>query len=169
MVDSGRVAVVHFVGRLEDGSVFDTTDVDVALDSGIYHDHRDYKPLEFRVGEEKVIPGLDETVQEMDVGETRTVEIEPERAFGEHRNENMVEFPRDELEARSELTAEKGELVQSETGDTGWIIDVADETVTVDFNHELAGEPIELEVRVLEAHGGDGDGAEDGKGTNDEG
>ncbi|WP_458188967.1 FKBP-type peptidyl-prolyl cis-trans isomerase [Haladaptatus sp. NG-WS-4] len=168
MVDTGCVAVVHFVGRLEDGSTFDTTDVDVALDEGIYHDHRDYKPLEFRVGEDKVIPGLDEAVQEMDVGETRTVEVEPKRAFGEHRDEQVVELPRDELEARSDVTAEEGELVQSETGETGWIVDVADETVTVDFNHELAGEQIELEIRVLEAHGGGGDSGADRKEASDD-
>ncbi|WP_440005699.1 FKBP-type peptidyl-prolyl cis-trans isomerase [Halomicrococcus sp. SG-WS-1] len=155
MVEAGRVAVVHYTGRLSNGDVFDTTDVDVALDSGVYHDHRDYKPLEFRVGEDKVIAGLDEAVRSMDVGEERTVELDPGDAFGEYSEERVVEMPRDELEERSDATAEEGDLVRSDTGETGWIVDVGEENVTVDFNHELAGEAVELEIRVLEAHGGE--------------
>jgi FKBP-type peptidyl-prolyl cis-trans isomerase 2 len=91
----------------------------------------------------------------MDVGEERTVELDPEDAFGEYDEERVVEMPRDELEARSDATAEEDDLVRSDTGEAGWIVDVGEERVTVDFNHELAGETVELEIRVLEAHGGD--------------
>ena len=153
MAIEGDIAVVHFTGRIaggEDaGAVFDTTDVDVAMESGIYHGHRDYKPLEFRVGEETVVAGLDDAIQAMAVGEERTVEVEPERAFGERDESKVVEFPRADLEARSEVTAEPGELVRSETGETGWIVALDDETVTVDFNHELAGLPVEFDVKLL--------------------
>jgi len=159
MPSEGEIAVVHFTGRIADGEdegeVFDTTDVDVALEEGIYHDHRDYKPLEFRVGEGKVVPGLDGSVREMRVGEERTVEVEPEQAFGERDDEKVVEIPRADLEARSDVTAEPGELVQSETGETGWITRIDDETVTVDFNHELAGLPVEFDVKLLDAYDDD--------------
>ena len=152
----GEIAVVHFTGRVAEGDdageVFDTTDVDVALEEGIYHDHRDYKPLEFRVGEGKVVDGLEEAVRGMDVGETRTVRVEPERAFGEFDEDRVVEFDREELEARSDATAEPGELVRAENGETGWIDEVDDESVTVDFNHELAGAPVEFEVKLLDAY-----------------
>lgn len=154
MVDVGHIVVLHFVGRIatgeERGTVFDTTDVDVALAEGIYHGHRDYKPLEFRVGRGEVITGIDETVRGMSRGESKTVRVGPDQAFGAYSEARVVEVPRDELEARSDVTAEEGELVKSETGDTGWITDVSDDVVTVDFNHELAGEPLELELRVLE-------------------
>jgi FKBP-type peptidyl-prolyl cis-trans isomerase 2 len=153
MAKQGDIAVVHFTGRIaggEDaGEVFDTTDVDVAMETGIYHGHRDYKPLEFRVGERKVVPGLDDAVREMAVGDERTVTVDPERAFGERDEEKVVQFPRADLEGRSDVTAEPGELVRSETGDTGWIVEVGDETVTVDFNHELAGVPVEFDVKLL--------------------
>ena len=156
MVSEGEIAVVHFTGRIaegeEAGAVFDTTDVDVALDEGVYHDHRDYKPLEFRVCEGKVIEGLDEAVQEMDVGEEQTVRVEPPRAFGEYDEGNVVEVPRADLEERSDVTAEPGELVQSENGETGWITQVEDDTVTVDFNHELAGQAVEFEIKLLDAY-----------------
>lgn len=156
MASRGEIAVVHFTGRIAEGEdagkVFDTTDVDVALDEGVYHDHRDYKPLEFRVGERKVVPGLDEAVREMEVGEERTVTVEPDRAFGEHDDEKVVELSRRDLEDRSGVTAEPGELVRSENGETGWITEVDGETVTVDFNHELAGLTVEFDVKLLDAY-----------------
>lgn len=156
MAHEGEIAVVHFTGRIAEGedagAVFDTTDVDVALEEDVYHDHRDYKPLEFRIGEEKVVAGLDEAVQEMSVGEERTVRVEPERAFGEYDESKVVDVSRQELESRSDVSAEPGELVRDENGETGWITEVDDDTVTVDFNHEFAGVPVEFEVKLLDAY-----------------
>ncbi|WP_276301596.1 FKBP-type peptidyl-prolyl cis-trans isomerase [Halorussus lipolyticus] len=156
MASRGEIAVVHFTGRIaegdDEGEIFDTTDVDVAMAEDVYHGHRDYKPLEFRVGERKVVAGLDDAVRAMEVGEERTVRVEPDRAFGERDESKVVEFPRADLEARSDVTAEPGELVRSETGETGWITAVDDETVTVDFNHELAGLAVEFDVKLLDAY-----------------
>ena len=155
MVAKGHTAVVHLVGRIasgeERGAVFETTDIDVALAEGIENGQRDYEPVEFRVGAGEVLTGIDEAVREMDVGETTTVRLEPERAFGDHSEDRVVEAPRDDLEARSDATATEGELVKSEAGDIGWITSVADDTVRIDFNHELAGQPVEFEIRVLDA------------------
>ena len=152
----GEIAVVHFTGRIaegeEKGSIFDTTDVDVALESGIYHDHRDYKPLEFRVGEGTVLEGLDEAVRDMGIGEERTVRVEPARAFGEYDDGKVVEVPRGALESRSGVIAEPGELVRAENGETGWITRVDDGTAAVDFNHELAGLAVEFEIKLLDAY-----------------
>ena len=156
MASEGEIAVVHFTGRIAEGEdageVFDTTDVDVALEEGVYHDHRDYKPLEFRVGDGTVVSGLDEAVREMAVGEERTVRVEPTEAFGEYEDDRVVERPRDPIEARSDAPAEVGELVRAETGETGWITGIEDDTVTVDFNHELADVPVEFEVKLLDAY-----------------
>ncbi|WP_435347797.1 FKBP-type peptidyl-prolyl cis-trans isomerase [Haloarchaeobius sp. HRN-SO-5] len=154
MVEPGHLAVVHLTGRLVDapdaGEVFETTDVDVALDEGVYHDHRHFRPFEFVVGEGTVIDGIDGTVLDMSSGETRTVVLEPEAAYGKRDPELVVTIPRSELEDGDDVTAEPDSLVRSETGDVGWIVDVEDETVTVDFNHELAGERVEFEIRLLE-------------------
>ena len=156
MVEPGEIAIVHLTGRLVDGpeagEPFETTDVDVALEEGIYHDRRDFKPLEFRVGEGHVLPGIDEAVQAMDEGEEKTVVLDPENAYGAVDEAAIVSVPREEIEARSEATAEVGEFVESETGDYGWITAVDDGTVTVDFNHELAGERVAFEIRLLETH-----------------
>ena len=154
-VEPGQIVIVHLTGRLADGpeagEVFETTDVDVALESGVYHDHRDFKPLEFRVGEGHVLPGLDEAVQGMEPGETRTVTLDPSEAYGPTDEDSVVTFPRDHFDAGDEEVA-VGELVRSDRGDTGWVTDVSDTAVTVDFNHELAGERVEFEIRLLEVH-----------------
>lgn len=156
MSEPGQIAIVHLTGRLVDGpeagDVFETTDVDVALEEGIYHDTRDFKPLEFRLGEGHVLPGIDRAVQEMAEGGTRTVVLEPEEAYGAVDGDAIITVPREELEARSDVTAAVDEMVESESGEVGWIVDVSDDEVTVDFNHELAGERVEFEIRVLETH-----------------
>jgi len=157
-VREGQVAAIHYVGRIAEGpgegEVFDTTNVDVALEAGIYHDHRDYKPLEFRLGEDKVIEGLDEAVVGMERGEKKTVVVEPERAFGERDPDDVVEFPRETFD---EKEIEVGTLAATEDGKSGWVTEVDDETVTIDFNHELAGTPVEFEIKLLEVHGEPGE------------
>ena len=154
MIAPGERAIVHYTARMVDGDdagdVVDTTDVDVALDTDVYHGHRNYEPLTFEVGADEVLPGIDETVQEMERNETRTVVLSPEEAFGDRSEDNVVEYPREDIERRSEVEAEVGELVTSDADQSGWIIDVSEETVTVDFNHELAGERLEFEIRVLD-------------------
>ena len=158
-VEPGQIAIVHLTGRLVDGpeagEVFETTDVDVALEEGIYHDHRDFKPLEFRVGEGHLISGLDEAVQGMTDGETRTVVLDPAEAYGTVDEDAIVTVPREDIEERSETTAQVDELVESNTGEVGWITDVSEDEVTVDFNHELAGKRVEFEIKLLESHAAD--------------
>ncbi|WP_277554395.1 FKBP-type peptidyl-prolyl cis-trans isomerase [Halobaculum limi] len=158
-VKPGRIAIVHLTGSFADGpdagDVFETTDVDVALEEGIYHDSRDFVPLEFRVGEGHVIPGLDQAVRGMETGETKTVTLAPEEAYGTRDDDAVVTVSREVLEERSGTDAAVDELVRSERGDVGWIVAVDDDTATVDFNHELAGRRVEFEIRVLEVHAED--------------
>lgn len=156
MVERGEIAIVHLTGRLVDGpeagDVFETTDVDVALEEGIYHDQRDFKPLEFRVGEDHVLPGLDEAVQGMTEGEETTVVLDPVEAYGAVDEDAIVTISRREIEERSDTRAAVGEFVQSKTGEYGWITAVDEDSVTVDFNHELAGERVAFRIRLLETH-----------------
>ena len=117
---------------------------------GVYHDHRDYKSLVFPVDERGVIDGIDEAVADMAIGETRTIRVELEKAFVSYEDDRVVTIPREDLENRSNVDAEEDELVRSETGETGWITAVTDEAVEIGFNHELAGEPVGFELRVLD-------------------
>ena len=154
MVEPGKTVVVHYTARIVEGSdggeIVDTTDVDVALESGVYEGHRNYEPLSFEVGAGEVLSGLDAAVQKMDRGEERTVVLSPEDAFGEPSDDQIVSLPREEIEDRSGTEAEVGAIVTTDTDQSGWITDVSEDTVTVDFNHELAGEKLEFEIRVID-------------------
>jgi FKBP-type peptidyl-prolyl cis-trans isomerase 2 len=163
MTADATVAVAHVVARLPDRDdlVVETTDVDVALESGLYDAHRDYKPLELDPESADLPAEVADTLREMAAGDERTVVLEPDSAFGRHRESAVVSVDRETLEERSDAEAEPDRLVAAEDGSVGWITAVEGESVTVDFNHELAGERVAVELRVLEwrrasDEGGDG-------------
>lgn len=154
MVETGQVAVVHYTARLasgpDEGAVVDTTDVDVAFAEDVYDGNRDYKPLEFEVGEGEVFDAVDDAVREMEQGDSRELELEPDEAFGPYSDDRVVEMPREGLEERSGVEATEGELVVSDNDEAGWITDVSEDAVTVDFNHELATERLDVELRLID-------------------
>lgn len=160
MVEYGRIAICHYTGRIVDddeaGEPFDTTDVDLAREAGIYHDNRDYKPLQIRVGEGEVVPGVESALRELeaaadDLPVETTMRLDPEEAFGEHEENRVVEIPVDEIDdSPVDGSIEPETPVHTDDGRTGWVTDVDDETATVDFNHELAGVPVEIELEVLD-------------------
>ncbi|MFC3478598.1 FKBP-type peptidyl-prolyl cis-trans isomerase [Halobacterium litoreum] len=166
MVSTGDRAVVHYVARLagEDaGAVVDTTDVDVALAEDAYYGRRDYEPLVFEVGAGEVLAPIEDAVRQMDAGETREIEVDAGDVFGARSDERVVSVPREDLEARSDTDAAEGELVASEDGQTGWITDVGEERVEIDFNHELADERLSFEVRLLDVNPDENDGVGGGE------
>lgn len=160
MVEPGRIAFCHYTGRVVDGGEagepFDTTDVDVAREAGIYHDHRDYKPLRIGVGEGEVIPGVETALYDLETNPEElpvemTMRLNPEEAFGEHDESGLVEIPIDEIDgSRGEGGLEPETTVHTDDGQTGWIRDIDGKTAIIDFNHELAGVPVEIELEVLE-------------------
>ena len=155
MVETGQAAVVHYTARLasgpDAGAIVDTTDVDAALGEDAYDGNRDYEPLEFEVGAGEVFDAVDDAVREMEPGDSRELALDPDDAFGPYSDERVVEVPREGIEARSGVEAAEGELVVSDTDDAGWITAVSEDTVTVDFNHELAAERLDVEIRLLDA------------------
>ena len=161
MAKEGQIAIVHYTARLVDGpdsgAIVDTTDVDVAQREGIYHNHRDYKPLEFRVGDGGVAPVLEDIVQDLETGETRTEVAAPDRAFGTYDDGEVHELEPDAVEELVGEVPEEGSLVTTADNRTGWVTAVDDDRVVLDFNHELAGERLEVEVRLLDVYGEPGD------------
>ncbi len=81
-VKKGDFVEVDYIGRLKDGTIFDSSIEEVARESENYDKNRDYQPLGFTVGEGRLIPGFEEGVIDMDVGEKKEIEIPPEKAYG---------------------------------------------------------------------------------------
>lgn len=134
MPTAGDTVRIHYTGRLEDGSTFDTS-------TG-----RD--PIEFVVGVEQVIPGLDREILAMEEGESRTVTVGPEEAYGHHEPGLQTTVDRSQLpDDVSEGTALRATIRGQET--TLWITELMDETAVVDANHPLAGHTLTFDLELV--------------------
>ena len=136
--ENGRTVRVHYTGKLADGSVFDSSN------------GRD--PLEFQVGSGQVIPGFDSAVEGMTPGESRTVRIPPEQAYGERREELLLKVDRSQFPDGA--NPEPGQQFQmSQQGGQSFVVNVTEvdgDKVVLDANHPLAGEELTFELELVE-------------------
>ena len=137
-VQNGDTIRVHYSGKLTDGSLFDSSEG---------HD-----PLEFTAGSGMVVPGFDAAVMGMEIGETKTVTLPPSEAYGEKNDDMTVKIPRAEFGA--DFTANPGEQLLIQLGDGNQIpvtiIQINEETVTLDANHQLAGKTLVFTITLVE-------------------
>lgn len=148
-VNEGDTVRVEYVGKHEDGDVFDSSREEVAVEAEINHPNREYEPLEFEVGAGEVVQGFEESVVGMEEGETKEVTIPPEKGYGERDEERLVEYDREEFREALGEEPEVGMHIHTQDAH-GDVIEVDGDTVVVDFNHELAGETLVFEIEVVE-------------------
>ncbi|KUG19498.1 fkbp-type peptidyl-prolyl cis-trans isomerase slyd [hydrocarbon metagenome] len=129
---------VHYTGKLEDGTIFDTS--------------FDQEPLEFTIGERQVIPGFEQAVVGMEPGETKTTTIPPEEAYGQRNDEMVLEVDREQLPESLEPQPGQFLQIQQPDGRRGVVTvsDVTETTVTLDANHPLAGRPLTFDIKLVE-------------------
>jgi FKBP-type peptidyl-prolyl cis-trans isomerase 2 len=152
-ITDGDAVTIEYVGRLTDGTVFDTSDEALAREAGLAerNPEREFEPLAIQIGDDKVIAGLQDALLGMAEGETELVQIPPERAYGEYREDRVGEYDREAFEEMlGGREATEGVEVETEEGLPGEVVDVGPETVTVDFNHELAGETLSFEIEIVD-------------------
>ena len=140
-VKDGDTVRVHYSGRLEGGDVFDES-------AG-----RD--PLEFKVGAGQVIPGFDEGVRGMAVGERRTLEIEADDAYGQTRPQLVATIPRDRAEFPFDPQVGMNFLLPLQDGNQIEVVvtEVTETEVTIDGNHPLAGRKLIFDIELVEIVG----------------
>jgi len=135
---TGDTVRVHYTGTHDDGTVFDTS-------SG-------REPLEFTIGSGQVIPGFDSAVDGMSPGDSETVKIPAEQAYGPHREEMMLEVDRAQVPA--ELDPQVGERLEIKQQDGQSIpvtvTAITETLVTLDGNHPLAGQALTFEIELVE-------------------
>jgi len=157
-IEAGDRVAIEYVGRFEDGSVFGTSRYAVSREHGLDdaqdRDESDYSPLAFTVGADEVIEGLDEAVRGMAVGEAATVTVPPESAYGEVREERIREYDPETFESMVGEPPEVGLHVHAQNGLHGDVVAVTEESVEVDFNHELAGRTLVFELEIVDREGG---------------
>ena len=134
----GDTVKIHYTGRLDDGTVFDSS--------------ANREPLEFTINSGQVIPGFDQAVVGMSIGDSKTETIPMDQAYGPHREEMVLEVSREQLPP--ELNPEVGQQlqIQQPNGQSVpvFIADVTDATVVLDANHPLAGEDLIFDIQLVE-------------------
>jgi len=133
----GDTVTVAYLGSLDDGSVFDSSNED--------------EPLVFILGEDSVLPGFEKAIFGMETGEQKTVKIPAEEGFGVRQERLVDQFAIDNLPtgfnpkigAQLEVTAEDGSRFQVV------VTDLHDGQVTLDANHPLAGQSLIFHIELL--------------------
>jgi FKBP-type peptidyl-prolyl cis-trans isomerase SlpA len=133
---NNSTVTVNYTGKLEDGSIFDTSMVE----------GRD--PLNAKLGEGQLIKGFEDGLLDMMEGETKTIEIECGDAYGEYIEDVIQEVPKDQMPGEVEV----GMQIQAQT-EMGPIIftvkEVKEESVVLDPNHALAGKKLIFDLEVV--------------------
>jgi peptidylprolyl isomerase len=134
----GDTVMVHYEGKLSDGTVFDAS---VGGD-----------PLEFTIGEGQIIQGFEQAVVGMNIGESKTTTIPSDQAYGPHQSELVVNVDRTQLPP--DLQIEIGQQLQIQQAPGQFIpvtvTDVSDQKVTLDANHPLAGKDLVFDIQLME-------------------
>jgi peptidylprolyl isomerase len=138
IIENGHKISVHYTGTFEDGEQFDSS--------------RERGPLDFEVGAGQMIKGFDLAVVGMKVGESKTITLPPEEAYGSKNEEMLVEVKREnfpegmELEVgmQLQLTNQDGQPVPAVVANIG------EEEVTMDVNHPMAGKTLIFDIEIVE-------------------
>lgn len=129
---------VHYKGTLTDGQLFDSSE--------------GREPLEFTVGSGQVIPGFDSAVLDMEIGEEKAFAIPSDEAYGGRDERLIQEVGKDQIP--EELQPEVGMMLSSTLPNGEQIpvkvTEVADQSITIDANHPLAGEDLKFEIKLVE-------------------
>ncbi|MCE5198372.1 MAG: peptidylprolyl isomerase [Armatimonadota bacterium] len=129
---------VDYTGKLQDGTIFDSSD--------------GREPLEFTIGGGQVIPDFESALVGMNPGDKKTVQIPATRAYGARRDDLVLEVGRDQFP--EDIKPEVGDQLQLRQPDgmsaVVTVTEANDQSVTLDGNHPLAGEDLTFDVELVE-------------------
>ena len=134
----GDKVKVHFTGTLDDGTLFANS--------------RESDPVEFTIGEGALIPGFEEETVGMAEGDQKTVRLQPDRAFGNKREDLISKVPRSVIPDDIELSEGLQLQMSSSSGDPIQVVvtEVSEEEITIDANPPLAGHPLNFDIELIE-------------------
>ncbi|MBU0661359.1 peptidylprolyl isomerase [Patescibacteria group bacterium] len=134
----GQVVHIHYTGTLDDGTVFDSS--------------REREPLKFTLGAGMVIPGFDIMVTDMTIGDTKKETIAAKDAYGDPREDLILSVEKEQLPP--DMTPAVGMKLQApmQNGHVAilTVTDVSDTHVTLDGNHELAGQDLTFDIELVD-------------------
>ncbi|MEL6557543.1 MAG: peptidylprolyl isomerase [Bacteroidota bacterium] len=129
---------VHYTGTLTNGEIFDSS--------------VDREPLGFTVGAGQMIKGFDQAVDGMELNEKKTVNIPAAEAYGERNDELMQKVAKSDLPAEMEPQVGQTLVATGPGGQQSHVVvaEVAEDTITIDANHPLAGKDLIFEIELVE-------------------
>jgi peptidylprolyl isomerase len=136
MIKQGNTVKVHYTGRLEDNSVFDSSN--------------GKEPIEFQVGSQQVIEGFESAVMGLTKGEKTTVTIPSDKAYGELRNELIQQVPRNQVPQDVQVGVQLQGVNPQGQPFVVTVTEVNESTVTIDANHPLAGKNLIFDIEVVD-------------------
>ena len=138
LAKAGDTVKVHYTGTLDDGTIFDSSE--------------EREPLEFQLGEGQVIPGFEDAVVGMNVGDIKTTRISSEEAYGLHDEDMVLTVPREQFPPDIEPELDQQLQLRQPDGSSFevTIIDITEDNVTLDGNHPLAGEALTFTIQLVE-------------------
>lgn len=152
-VKKGDLVKIDYTASLNDGIVIDTSLGFIADHCGVLDDAREYKPLEFIVGSNCTIPGLEENIVGMSVNESRTFVVPAKDAFGERNEAKAKEVPKDFGRKGEFLVGEHLAITDGKNAVSCHVTAVKKDTIVLDLNHPLAGKDIVINVKLISING----------------
>lgn len=135
-ITQNSTVTVNYTGKLEDGTIFDTSLVEGR------------EPLKAKLGEGQLIPGFESGLIDMSIGENKTIEIDPTEAYGEYNESLILEVAKNQVPENIEI----GMMLQT-FGPMGpsivKVLEIKDEVVLIDANHPLAGKKLIFDLEVV--------------------
>lgn len=138
VANKGNKVKVHYTGKLNDGTVFDSSE--------------NREPLEFVLGEGNMIQGFDAAVEGMELGSQKSVLIPSVEAYGDKRDDMLVDIPIDQVPADIKPEVGMDLSIQNQEGQPMpvKVVNVDQEKITLDANHPLAGQDLTFDIKLVE-------------------
>ncbi len=139
MSNEGKIVKIHYKGTLDDGEQFDSS-----YDRG--------EPIEFKCMEGTVIKGFDDAVVDMNVGDKKSIHLEPSEAYGEYDEKLVMTAPIENIPNAADLPVGETIYLQGPDGMPfpATVVSVDDKEAKFDMNHPLAGKPLNFELELVE-------------------
>jgi len=147
LADGDFVKLAYTARTVDEGTLVDTTDEEVAEDEGVDDQDQEFKPRTIVIGEGHIFEAVEDALEGADVGDEGSVTVPAEEAFGEYDTEEVRTVSADKIDEDDRYP---GAHVQVD-GEEGHIETIIGGRARVDFNHPLAGEDVEYEYEVVDS------------------
>lgn len=138
IVKNGDTVRVHYTGKLTSGEQFDSS--------------AGREPLEFTVGAGQMIKGFDAALPGMNIGEKKTISIQPEEGYGERSDEAIINFPKENVPEDMQLEPGMSLTLSNQYGQPFPVVvqEIKEDVIVLDANHFLAGQELVFDIELVE-------------------